>query len=145
VTNDPPRPSVKLGVVDAQELTGAYWRHYELAHVGKDEARAEDFFWAWEAVDEIAHGHVTDTNLRLDPLDLIVQLADRAPNDEKALAYLGAGPVEDYLLYGDPDIRRVEQAAEINPRFRVALRCAWFDAELPNEDAARLRRFGPPL
>jgi len=138
-------PSVKLGVVDAQELTGAYWRNYELAHVSEDDEGAEEFFWAFEAVEEITHGNATDCDLPLDPLDLIVRLADRAPDDVKALAYLGAGPVEDYLRYGDPDIRRVERAAETNPRFCVALRCAWFDDDLPNEDAARLRRFGPPL
>jgi hypothetical protein len=75
---------------------------------------------------------------------LMVTLAKRAP-DELALAYLGAGPVENYLARPDADIEAVDRAGRRDPSFRMALRCARFESSLCKRHARRLRRFGPPL
>jgi len=74
----------------------------------------------------------------------MVMLAKRAP-DELALAYLGAGPVENYLARPDADIDAIDRTARRDPSFRTALRCAWFESRLSKPHAERLRRFGPPL
>ncbi len=75
---------------------------------------------------------------------LMVMLAKRAP-DELALAYLGAGPVENYLARPDADIEAIDRGARRDPSFGMALRCAWFESSLSKPHAERLRRFGPPL
>jgi hypothetical protein len=82
--------------------------------------------------------------MALDRLEFIVRLIERAPPEEWWMIRLGAGPVESYLET-EPDVPRVDQLARSHPRFRTALRCAWFDSKLSPEDAARLRRFGDPL
>lgn len=49
-----------------------------------------------------------------------------AAQDETALAYIGAGPIEDFLsAYGDMFIDVIEQFAAINANFRYALTCVW--------------------
>jgi len=80
----------------------------------------------------------------VDRIQMLIALADRAPG-EKALAYLGAGPIENLLVYHEPNIDLIDEAARQHQSFRTALRCAWFDARIPADDAQRLRRFGPPL
>ena len=161
-----PAPSLhrSLCLVDLDDLISAYWEHYRLAHgVREDRLRADDLFWAWEAVEAVVRGETEqefwfDSRLQKAvesvaqgyegqqyahrPLDVLVKLSDLAPTEE-ALGYLGAGPVEDYLVYGQPDLSGVEEAAKHNPRFRIALRCAWFDDKISPEDAARLRKLVP--
>jgi hypothetical protein len=111
--------------------------------------------WGYDMVDCIAASRVWDDEYEareegreqrvppmIERLELLELLAERAP-DEKALGYLGAGALEDYLGVS-PDVDRVEQAALRNERFRVALTGAWFDRKLSPDDAKRLRRFGEP-
>ena len=76
---------------------------------------------------------------------LLLALADGAP-DGAALAYLGAGPIED-LLGADAAncVDAIDEAARRNERFRTALRCASFDHHVAPAIAERLRRFGPPI
>jgi hypothetical protein len=145
--------------VSPDELADAYWEHYRLrgSEQRDDRLRADAFFWAYEMVDALVKDlprrdldaiearapgrQLTDP---IDRLDLIVLLADRAPDGVPPLSYLGAGPVEDYLQ-ARPNVARVDELARRSSRFRIALRCAWFDQELPPDDAARLRRHGDPL
>jgi hypothetical protein len=77
---------------------------------------------------------------------LLVELADAAP-DDGALAYLGAGAVEDLLRDCESDVvfDRVEGWARGNENFRTALRCAWCDNHVPADVAKRLRSLGPAL
>jgi hypothetical protein len=132
--------------VDAEVAIDAYWHHYLLAHMGgsADRLEAEGYFWAYEWVEAAVAGKVKGEAPETDPIDLMVKLAKRAP-DDMALAYLGAGPVENYLARPSADIDAVDRAARRDARFRTALRCAWFEHSLPSSDAERLRRFGPPL
>jgi hypothetical protein len=77
-------------------------------------------------------------------LNFIVRLLELAPESDDAMAYAGAGPVESYVAVWR-DVDRIEALARTNPRFRTALRCAWYDRSLSPEDATRLRRLGDPL
>lgn len=142
------------------ELADAYWEHTRRfdSPEREDRLRADDLSWAYAAVEAFVRGEPTsDWGMReagrpertadclgLDRLDFIVRLIERAPPEQWWMIRLGAGPMESYLE-SEPDVSRVDQLAQSNPRFRMALRCAWFDSELSPEDAARLRRFGAPL
>jgi hypothetical protein len=54
-------------------------------------------------------------------LDWLVDLAESAPDDED-LAYLGAGPIEDFVsAYGRRMIEDIEEAAKRSPSFVRAL------------------------
>ena len=120
-------------------LPESYWRRYVLMFQGNREQRlaAGELDWADGEVRE-ALGEP------LKAVGLLVRLADAAP-DEQALAYLGAGPIEDLLV--DPSsalVDEVDQAARKNQNFRYALRCAWFDDHVSPAVRTRLRRFGAP-
>ncbi len=123
--------------MDLDSIVDAYWEHYRRSD--------EELFWAWEAVEAsmTSDGNAED-QYGVDRIQMLMALADRAPG-EKALAYLGAGPVENLLVYHEPNIDRVDEAARRHRSFRTALRCACFDAHIPAADAKHLRRFGPPL
>lgn len=144
--------TAKVTSIGKDEVIQAWWEHYRL-DVEPDHHRGGRYFWAWSLVsdhvvgrrDPLAEGNVRDALVGVDPVDLLVDLAEPAP-DVAGLAYLGAGPVEDYLLrHPAADIDRIDEQARRHERFRIALRCAWFDGELPADQARRLRRFGPPL
>lgn len=120
-------------------LVQAYWQHFVRATRGDRQARldAGEFVWAEDEV----RSALSDP---LEAVPLLVALADAAP-DEEALAYLGAGPVEDLLVeHATIVVTALEAAAARNPRFRYALRCAWFDDKVPPSVERRLRRFGSP-
>ena len=132
--------------MQADEAIDAYWQHYLLSRsaVCAERRAAEHFSWAYEWVDAVASGKLEAEGPEIDSIDLMVMLAKRAP-DEPALAYLGAGPVENYLARPDADVDAIDRAARRDASFRVALRCAWFESSLSKPHSARLRRFGPPL
>ncbi len=138
----PPFLSGQSAVVhDLPELALAYWETYAMTFSGDrtDRLKGEESWWAWEEVEERVRLHPEDS------IEVLTYLADTAP-DDAALAYLGAGPIEDLVCYGGSDvvIDRVEGAAVRNGNFRKALRCAWFDAHVEPSVAKRLRRFGDP-
>jgi len=121
-------------------LVNAYWRYQALYEnpdptVRRDAAR---LFWAWERVNDA----VLDGDAGI--IELIVALADAAPND-RAACYLGCGPLEDLIrLHGADFADAIDAAARRNPRFQTALRCVWYDSEEDPELVARFQRFGPP-
>jgi len=130
----------------ADEAVDAYWQHYLLSRstVRAEQLAAEHFSWAYEWVDAVASGKLERDAPKINPIHLMVTLAKRAP-DELALAYLGAGPVENYLARPDADVEAVDRAGRRHPSFRMALRWARFESSLSKRHAKRLRRFGPPL
>lgn len=76
-------------------------------------------------------------------MSLLVSLSEAADDDGPALAYLGAGPVEDLLRHNaERFIDEVESAARSVPSFRRALQSAWFERFLSPDQATQLRRFG---
>ncbi len=74
----------------ADGVADAYWRYYRLSTGNRDERlAAEDFFWAFEKVDDIVHNA---------PMPAILTLVDELLDHPSADAgYVGAGPVEDIL------------------------------------------------
>jgi len=142
-----PAVCTTLGRMDVDALCEAYWNHYRcFTSSDRDQRlREAESEWADEFVDEfIGRGGDQPTDDVPAPVELLVALAERAP-DLGALAFLGAGPIEDLPRGGAVDIDDIETAATGSEAFRTALRCAWFDSFLPTADTARLRRFGEPL
>jgi hypothetical protein len=118
-----------------------YWECYRRATSADRTERTsvDEYQWAFDEVDE---------TLRFQPsaaIALLVELAEGAPDDQ-ALAYLGAGPVEDFLLerHADDVIDQVEVAARRSAGFRSALHCAHYDDVVAPDARDRLRRFGDP-
>lgn len=127
--------------VDRAEPVETYWRHYQLSTsaVRSERLQSANDFWASESVNDATEEPTFDV------MGLLRALADAAP-DDRALCYLGAGPVEDLLrCHGDRFIGVIDDEATANARLQTALRCAWFENFLHPDAAARLRRFGPPL
>jgi hypothetical protein len=126
--------------VERDELVEAYWQHWRLgsSEDRDDRLRQPTHAWAWDEVERAVADRDGDV------VELLVALADAAP-DDAALAYLGAGPVEDLVrVHGEAVAAALERAAESDVNLRRALRSVWLD---PDGDAAigeRSRRFGPP-
>jgi hypothetical protein len=118
------------------ELVEAFWRHYRLSQSTSRSERliSEDTYWAWEEVERVAQKPESDA------LDLLVALADAAPDDQ-ARCYLGAGPLEDFVLqHGTQLIDDIDEAARRNDHFRIALGCVWFGTSVDRSVEERLRR-----
>ena len=123
------------------ELAAAYWEFHRRSTsiVRAERLTADDVRWARDEIDE---------QLSTQPealVDVLVFIADAAP-DDAALAYLGAGPVEELLHHSVSAavVDRIDYAAVHSETFRKALRCAWFDGHVTPAVANRLRRFGDP-
>jgi len=122
---------VKRGADEPQ--SGLEWGSVMVEHIVRGEA--------WEDVhDARQEGTTVRVGPSIDRLELLELLAERAP-DDGAARFLGAHALERYLGH-DPDVARVEEAAERSERFRVALAAARYESKLSGEDVARLRRFG---
>jgi hypothetical protein len=126
---------------DLVELVETYWEYYRRS-TSDDRAvqrSANEAWWAWGEIEERVRSKPADA------IELLTTAADAAPGDG-ALAYLGAGPVEN-LLRGCQSVEvidRIDGAARRNENFRKALRYAWFDDHVSPTVAERLRRFGSP-
>jgi hypothetical protein len=72
-------------------LVDAYWKQRELSQGSRAERlEADQYFWAWETVDEAAREGAGDV------VDLIDDLLHA---DNADPSYVGAGPIEDLLGY----------------------------------------------
>ena len=124
---------------DFDELAGAYFEFWRL-FTSTDRAerlRSDDYHWALDEVGDLVEEQPTEALL------VLIALADAAP-DERALALLGAGDLENLIVHHGSDalIDAVETAARRNERFRNALNVAWYDDHVSPEVCARLRAFG---
>jgi hypothetical protein len=128
-------------VTDTADLVTDFWEHPRRSRSARRAERlsAGEFGWAYEEVEDRVRREPTEA------FALLVALDDGAP-DDAALAYLGAGPVEDLLRYCGSVVvfDRVAGWARRTENFRKALRCAWFEDDVPKSVAARLRAFGEP-
>jgi hypothetical protein len=122
------------------EVKAAYWRNHRAMRQQAPESSAitdlADYvpnpdFWAWEYVREVCGSGDRAA------LDRLVDLADSASNDEQ-LAYLGAGPVEDFVSgFGGLLIDDIEEAASTSPSFLRALR-GMYPTEIPESVRVRM-------
>lgn len=126
-----------------EEVVAGYWQHYRLSTGDRGERLAQDeLIGAWQAVDEVI------AERDVDAVALLVALADAVAEDEPALAYLGAGPVETLLRSGPLDgdvIAALDTAATESSSLQIALRCVWWSDDDDPELRQRLSRFGPSL
>jgi hypothetical protein len=125
------------------ELVDAYWEHYRRTWSGAGMAIDEDQDdWPWEEVDDRVQGRADGV------VSLLIALADAVAGNELALAYLGAGPIEDFLRGEDPAsplLDELDAAARTNENVRTAVRCVWWSGDDHPSVVARFTRFGPPL
>lgn len=103
---------------DLQELVVAFWAYHRARRAG-DESAAEELWWAWDRVDAIGLGR-SDAE-PVEPVSLLAALAEGAGDDPERLAFLGAGPVEDYLKSDRFDRARLERAAAASDPLRQAV------------------------
>ena len=110
----------------ASELARAYLKH----HRTKDAAD----FWAFEEVlERVAMGDDPDA-----AWDLVLALVEAA--DESNLGYVGAGPLEDFVVhFGARCISDIETQARRDPKFRACLGAIWLSTgTLPAPILARV-------
>jgi len=125
------------------ELVRAYWTYWRLSSSAEriDRLESSKCFWAWEAVQTAALERTDGI------VSLVVALADAAGGDVQKLAFLGAGPIEDFLRHGqDPVVQILDElhdAACRNEGVRLAVRGVWWGDDDDPLLVARFIRFGP--
>jgi hypothetical protein len=115
-----------------------------LAHASERAAgrQGDETFWTVEAVEDLR---------RRDPESLwsFLRAALRQVQDDAAIAYIAAGPLEDLLVEsGEAFIDRIEQEAGREPNVLRALCGVWGRSRMVPAVAARLDRLiagEPPL
>ena len=125
------------------DLVTAFWLHHRLGLGDRAERLASaEHFWAWEAVEAlVGEGG-------LDAVAIVVELAEAVANDEAALCYVGAGPIEGLLATGSPSpvvVAALDRAAEEYESVRIAIRCVWWSDDADRDLVERFSRFGQPL
>jgi len=110
-------------------------RRRTLAEFREEDAEsARNGFWAWEAVHALVCERPEEAWL------LILRLVELSP-DERMLATVAAGPLEDLLgLHSHAFIDRVEERARTDARFRRCLSGVWGWTTIPDEIQLRMRR-----
>jgi hypothetical protein len=100
-----------------------------------DRLASEEWFWAWEEVDEAM------TREPAAAVALVAALVDAAPTLDDC-AYIGAGPLEDLLNYqAEAVVDAVDDESRRNERFRRALAAVYIGDGIRGDIARRLRRF----
>lgn len=130
VLTDPDGRTVELGPranADMAAVAEAYWRHYL-------DPEADD--WAWELVDAVGRDRAPEG--APDALHLFGELATSAADDQ-ALAYLGAGPLENHLRSTALDLGCLAVAVRENVALARAFTFAYLPRRLPAEDLDRLK------
>jgi hypothetical protein len=117
--------------VPLADLVAAYWEH--MAH------HSDPDMLAFELVHDLAQEH------RSGLVDAIRALADAVSGDQRALALLGAGVLEDSLRYcrqppSPTLVDELDAAARQHPDVRVAVQLMWWAEDDPNRE--RFERFG---
>lgn len=106
-----------------------YWRNWA---VPGNEAPRTERLSARSACDPIGEYLMESIGSDREPDEdvwrTVMTLVETAPSDP-ALAFVGAGPIEDLAVHhGDAFVDRLATAARRDARFRYALRCAWLDS-----------------
>jgi uncharacterized protein DUF6869 len=115
----------------------------------------EEYFRAWRVLRSGTRDERLALEHRVGPSELLVSLLDdesrldwawtitlalieRAP-DDKALAFVGAGPLEDLIRrYPSSMADRIVTEARRNSRVRLALKAVWGLDRIPDQLASRL-------
>ena len=95
---------------NTDELVDAYLRYKE---------RKDEDLWAFEEMDNLVK------EKPLEAQEIIIKLITKAP-DDKTLAFIAAGPLEDLLVHhGEKVIDWAEENTRQNNKFAKALSCVW--------------------
>lgn len=120
---------------DEARIVECYWEFWRLSIGDRTQRRdAEALYWAWEWVESCVAQDPAGS------VSLVRDLAEAAPGDE-AIAYLGAGPVEELVkrAIGDAGVRAsLASAVRSSAALRQSLRSVW--AEVPADLAALVGR-----
>jgi hypothetical protein len=106
-----------------------------LAEFADEDAESErNGFWAWDTVDSLVHKQPEQAWL------LIVRLVELS-NDDRMLATVAAGPLED-LLGSHPYefIDRLERQSRTDAKFRRCVSGVWGWSSIPEDVQLRMRR-----
>lgn len=105
------------------------WISLHLAE--KDSPEYESEFWAFERLDQLIHNKPNEA------LRVIFEISVTTDSEE-IHGYLGAGPIEDLMLYhGEQVIEDLAAKAKAEPKFKVALR----SVKIEKEDTKAWGRF----
>jgi hypothetical protein len=125
--------------VRRQGLIDGYWKHYRLSTGSRQERLdADKWAWAWDDVEEAVMEPSANT------FEMLMALVESAPDDD-ALAYVGAGPLEDLInSHGVQFAGQIEESARRVPKFRTALAHVQLSSNVSASVRERLARFMPP-
>ena len=121
------------GQPSIEQIVDGYWRNYRLAGGDrKERLEADEWFWAWIDVDHAVRIPTPRT------FELLLALVGSS-KDEEALAYVGAGPIEDLInWHGAAFLDQIEEAARRNQAFRRALAGVRVSRDVPKPVCDRL-------
>lgn len=111
-------------------LVRDWWEHYRLGGGGRAERKALSLGQPAAAIaaDESVRGIVEAGGASV--IELLRALA-QAVSDDGDLAFLGAGPIEDFVdLHGVPAAAQVAETARLDPHFARAVAAMWMPADL---------------
>jgi hypothetical protein len=108
-----------------------WWLFHELSAGNRDQRleldrgespRATAAWRAWWKVDDTIEAGGREA------LDLVLRLLHAAPDEESAVAIVGAGPLEELVHgHGAELFDALSDLARRNPAFTAALRCVWLE------------------
>jgi hypothetical protein len=105
------------------------WISLQLAE--KDSPEYDSEFWSFERLDQLIHNKPNEA------LRVIIEIAVTTDSEE-ILGYLGAGPIEDLMLYhGEQVIENLAAKAKAEPKIKVALQ----SVQIEKEDTKAWGRF----
>jgi uncharacterized protein DUF6869 len=120
-------------------LIDGYWKHYRLSTGSRQErSDADKWAWAWDDVE----GAVMEPSANT--FEMLMALVESAADDD-ALAYIGAGPLEDLInSHGVQFAGQIEESARRVPKFRTALAHVHLSSNVSASVRERLARIMPP-
>jgi hypothetical protein len=127
-----------LSVVTLEEVADAWCSYHTRTHFPGVEDDDSD----WWAVDLLLDGEFWSDELRV--RTVINLLVERA-RDDRVLAVVGAGPLEDFISDDEDRLIWIERRAAASARFRDALRHVWISKLGPNVFARVERAAGEEL
>jgi hypothetical protein len=104
--------------INETELINTYFKNWECVEKGQSD---NEHFWAWETIEDM----VFKEPIR--GLEITIKIL-RLCKDDKALAYVAAGPLENLFVYhGRKIIDRITKEADKDPRIQLALSGVWLN------------------
>jgi hypothetical protein len=125
-----------VAVAKGDAVVDEFWRYHALTHGTRgDRLSADQYFWAWEAVQTTISEHPAEA------VELIADLVRSAVSDDD-LVYVGAGPLEGLVSqHGSTVVERIDELARQDSRFRRAVNAMWLSDAVPVTVRDRLARF----